>query len=198
MAADPTAPQARLAAELAPLSLGRDEAQELVSELLSVTQAARWGVVAVGSLGLAASLDWLVRRMSDSLLARVAGAAFGTISGADLKDPELERPEFPEDSENPITDANPDEAFYEGNLPWPEIERLAAWLDANKKRFSPDTRYLFGVPAWSYNGADLNKMRYQSQFRTLALELAMRNASAPLPNWRAPVTLKTGRFVRKW
>ena len=198
VAADPMAPRARLAAELAPLGLERDDAQELVRSLLNVAETARWGVVAVGSLGAAASLDWLVRRMSDPLLARVAGAAFGVISGADLKDPELERPEFPEDPENAITDANPVEAFYEGNLPWPEIERLAAWLDANRRRFSPDTRHLFGLPAWSYQGTDLGKMRYQAQFRLLALELAIRNASAPLPNWQAPVKLKAGRFVRKW
>ena len=136
--------------------------------------------------------------MEDPALARVAGAAFAAISGADLKDPDLERAVFPEDPGNPVTDANQAEAFYESTLPWPEAARVAAWLDANRNRFASDTRHLYGVPAWSYNDRVGSGLRYQAQFRALALELAMRAPDEGLPNWHAPVTLQAGAFTRAW
>lgn len=198
VAADPAGTRTRLAAELAPLGLPRDEAQARTKRLLERPETARWGVVALGSLGLAVSLDWLVGRMDHPLLARVAGAAFAAISGADLKDPELEMAVFPEAPADPVTDANPAEAFYESTLPWPEAAHVAAWLDVNRRRFAPDTRHLYGAPAWSYNDWAGSGLRYQAQFRALALELAMRAPSQALPNWHAPVRLRAGAFTRAW
>lgn len=195
---DSTGPQARMAAELAPLGMGSDEAQELIRTLLSTPETSRWGIIAIGSLGHSISLNWLIQKMTEPCFARVAGAAFGTITGADLKDPELELTEFPEDPEDPIVEANPTEAFHEGNLPWPEVEGVRSWLDTNGSRFAPDTRYFLGVPAWTYSSEDLSGIQYQAQMRGLCLELAMRNANAPLPNWHGAVRITDGNFSRKW
>ena len=195
---DPHGMHARRAAELAPLAVDRDAGRAYIRTLLSRAETARWGIVATGALGLPETLDWLVQQMEVDVLARVAAAAFGAISGADVKDPDLELDEFPDDPENPITEANVFEDFYESNLPWPDIEGVKAWLGENQARFSKGERHILGLTAWSYNDPEMAGLRYQSAFRALAYEYALREPAAALPNWHAQVRLENGRFVRNW
>ncbi|MEO0917566.1 MAG: hypothetical protein AAFY31_11390, partial [Pseudomonadota bacterium] len=195
---EPIGSHARRAAELAPLGLETEAAQHSIHDLLSTDKTARWGVVAIGALGLPETLRWLVTQMSVDALARVAADAFGTITGADLKDPDLELAEFPEDPENPITEADVSEDFYETNLPWPNVDAVASWLDENEGRFSQGERHISGATCWSYNDAQLPELKYQARFRALAYELAMRRPGTKLPNWHAQVRLESGAFVRDW
>ncbi|WP_247228422.1 hypothetical protein [Yoonia sp. F2084L] len=195
---EPAGPNARRAAELAPLGMDQEAAQSHIQSLLSSAEAARWGIVAIGALGLPETLDWLVRQMEVDVLARVAAAAFGAISGADIKDPELEQDQFPEDPENPITEANVVEDFYESNLPWPDLDGVKAWLDENRNRFSLGQRHIMGSAAWSYSYPDMAGLKYQSAFRALSYEYAMRDPGVALPNWHAQVRLENGQFVRTW
>lgn len=169
-----------------------------IRELLSAAEGLRWGIVALGALGRAGSLPWLQSRMDDPLLARVAGAALVQITGVHLGLDELELDEFPEDPENPIVDDDAVEAFAETNTPWPDPDRVAAWLAANLGRFTPDTRHLFGVAAWTRDEPVGPFVEHQSRFRVVAYELALRSPTTPLPNWRAPVSLSGGRFTRAW
>ena len=194
----PIGPYARRAAELAPLGLEMEVAQQGIHALLSTAETARWGVVAIGALGLPETLPWLVTQMQVDVLARVATDAFGTITGADMKDPELELVEFPDDPENLITEADVTEEFYDSNLPWPNIEAVSSWLNENEGRFAKGERHVYGVTAWSYNDAQLPELKYQARFRGLAYELAMRQPGAKLPNWHGQVRLENGSFGRDW
>jgi uncharacterized protein (TIGR02270 family) len=196
----PDAPpgHARQAAELAPLVLGPDPAKRIARMLVDQEATRRWAVVLLGSLGEAATLEWLVRQMDDPLLARVAGAAFALVTGARLGPNNLELDVFPEPQDDPPVAADPQEAFIESGLYWPDPGRVGAWLEANRGRFRADTRYLLGQPAWSHLDPPDHPARYQLEYRAVALEVAARKPGAPLPNWRAPVILSHGRFVRQW
>lgn len=198
VAAAPIGAHARRAAELAPLALEPDEAREGIRALLSQAETVRWGIVAVGALGLPDTLRWLVQQMEVDVLARVAADAFGAITGADMKDPDLELAVFPADPDNPITEADTTEYFHESNLPWPDVAAVSSWLDENRGRFSQGQRHISGIAAWSYNDAQLPELKYQARFRALAYELAMRRGDARLPNWHAQVRLADGTFVRDW
>lgn len=188
----------RLAAELAPLVIESDRVQLLTQHLLDNEATRRWAIVALGSLGAASTLDWLVRQMDDPVLARIAGASFALITGGRLGPNNLELDVFPEVQDDPVAAADPQEEFIETNLYWPDRDRVGAWLDANRSRFKPDTRHLIGQAAWTHPAPPGQTGKYQLEFRAIAIELALRSPNAPLPNWRAPVVLSDGSFTRQW
>lgn len=189
---------ARRAAELFPLGLGQLESQDAIRGLLAVPDTRRWGIVAVGAVGSAKSLPWLVDLMDDPLYARVAVSAFEQISGLYLAHESLELPEFPESPENPIVDNDPGEFLIEENTPWPDPPKVATWLSANAKRFPADEHLLFGVAAWTHSGPPEPWLRYQARFRGVALAQAMSAPGARCPNWRSAVALDGRQFGRAW
>ena len=192
------APLARAAAELVPLVAPAEGTRRLVRRLLEHGATRHWALVALGSFGAVESLDWLLGQMADPLLARQAGASFGLITGARLGPDNLELDVFPQAEASPAAAGDAQEAFIEARLYWPDPEKVRAWLDANRGRFRPETRYLLGQPAWTHADPPDHPAKYQLEYRAVALELALRRPSAPLPNWRAPVTLAGGAFTRRW
>jgi uncharacterized protein (TIGR02270 family) len=195
---DTPAPLARKAAELLALILDDRGARKAIARLMSERQTERWGIVATTALGASDTLDWLLRQMQEPTLARVAGAAFCQITGAMLGPQSLELDVFPEDPEDPVVAADPQEAFIEGRLYWPDPDKLAHWLAPNRSRFVPGTRYLLGAGAWTLQSPIEAVATYQLDQRAVALELATRSPGAALPNWRGEVLLQQRGFTRRW
>ena len=194
-----TAPaQARMVAELLPLVLDDRAARAAIARLMSDRQTERWGIVATGALGAADTLDWLLRQMAEPVLSRIAGAAFCRITGARLSAESLELAEFPDDPDDPVVEACPQESFIEAKLYWPDPEKLAHWLAPQRSRFVAQTRYLLGLPAWTIQPPIEAIATYQLDQRAVALELATRAPEAPLPNWRGAVVPEARGFARKW
>jgi uncharacterized protein (TIGR02270 family) len=198
LTADTPAPLARMTAEILPLILDARGARSAIARLMSNRQTERWGILATAALGASDTLDWLIRQMAEPVLARVAGAAFCQITGAMLGPQSLELDEFPDDPEDPVTAADPQEAFIEAKLYWPDPEKLAHWLQANRSRFVPDTRYLLGVGAWTIQPPIEAVATYQLDQRAIALELGLRAAGTALPNWRGEVLPQARGFTRRW
>ena len=188
----------RLAAELLPLVIEQHQMQVLIRRLLENETTKRWAVVALGSFGAASTLDWLVRQMDDPKLARIAGASFALATGGRLGPNNLELDVFPEAPDDDVVTADPQEEFIESNLYWPDRAKVEVWLSENRNRFRPDTRHLLGQAAWTHIAPPADPAKYQLEFRAIALELALRKATEPLPNWRAPVILAGGHFRRLW
>jgi uncharacterized protein (TIGR02270 family) len=142
--------------------------------------------VAVGHIGDPAAVPWLIARMSDPKLARVAGESFSMITGVDLAYEGLDRkrpadvPEAPSDDpldENVALDED------EG-LAWPDPELLAESLRQRAGRFPGGIRHLLGRKI-DIQGADgLWAVAFQRQRRAAAYELALTGPSCVLPNWR--------------
>lgn len=192
------APLARMTAELLPLVLDDRATRAAIARLMSQPLTERWGIVATGAFGAADTLDWLLREMAEPTLSRIAGAAFCQITGAKLGPESLELAEFPDDPEDPVTAACPQESFIEAKLYWPDPDKLTHWLAPNRARFTPATRFLLGVAAWTLQPPIEVTATYQLDHRAVALELAMRKPDASLPNWRGTVVPQARGFTRKW
>lgn len=193
-----TAQAAREMAELAPIAMKEADAQSEISALLKAPDQQRWAITAMGALGSAKVLPWLVEKMEDPLLARVAASAFMQITGVYIAYDDLELEEFPEDPDDPAVFDDPLESMIEANTPWPDPALVSAWMDENGAAFAADTRYLFGVADWSISDPPEPWIKYQSRYRAVALTQAVRSPTAPLPNWQSAVFLTGGKFQRKW
>ena len=196
--AETPAPHARMAAEILPLVLDDRAARTAIARLMSDRATERWGILATGALGAADTLDWLLRQMAEPTLSRIAGAAFCRITGARLSAESLELEVFPDDPDDPVVAACPQESFIEAKLYWPDPEKLARWLAPNRARFVPQTRFLLGVAAWTLQPPIEATAFYQLDLRAVALELAVRAPDAPLPNWRGAVLPQPRGFTRRW
>jgi uncharacterized protein (TIGR02270 family) len=118
-------------------------------------------------------------------LARVAGEAFSTITGANLAEEKLEAlPPAPENEEEE-TALDPDEF-----LPWPDPQRVFAWWEKNETRFEPGTRYLLGKPVTPEQLQWTLRHGNQKLRRGAALELAMLDPGRPLFNVCAPAPVQ--------
>lgn len=196
--AETPAPVARLTAELLPLILDERAARAAIARLMSDRQTERWGIVATGAFGAADTLDWLLRQMDEPVLSRISGAAFCRITGARLSAGSLELDVFPDDPDDPVVAACPQESFIEAKLYWPDPDKLAHWLAPHRARFAPQTRYLLGVAAWTLQPPIEATAPYQLDQRAIALDLACRSPDAALPNWRGAVIPQPRGFTRRW
>lgn len=192
------ASEARQVAELLPLVLDDRATRVAIARLMSDRQTERWGIVATGAFGAADTLDWLLRQMAEPTLSRIAGAAFCRITGARLSAESLELAEFPDDPDDPVVAACPQESFIEAKLYWPDPDKLAHWLAPNRGRFVAGTRHLLGLPAWTIQPPIEATATYQLDQRAVALELASRAPDVPLPNWRGAVQPQPRGFTRRW
>jgi uncharacterized protein (TIGR02270 family) len=190
--------EARMVAELLPLVLDDKLARAFVARLMSDRQTERWGIVATGALGAGDTLDWLLRQMSEPVLSRIAGAAFCRITGARLSAESLELDVFPEDPDDPLVAACPQESFIEAKLYWPDPDKLTQWLAPRRSRFVAGTRHLLGLPGWTIQPPIEATATYQLDQRAVALDLATRAPDAALPNWRGAVVPQPRGFTRRW
>lgn len=196
--ADTPARFARMTAELLPLVLDDRAARAAIARLMSDRATERWGIVATGALGASDTLDWLLHQMAEPVLSRIAGAAFCRITGARLSAESLELELFPDDPDDPVVEACPQESFIEAKLYWPDPDKLTRWLAPNRGRFVAQTRYLLGVAAWTIQPPIEATAVYQLDQRAVALELATRAPETPMPNWRGAVVSQPRGFSRRW
>jgi uncharacterized protein (TIGR02270 family) len=148
----------------------------------------RSSIRAAGMIGDESLVPWLISRMDQSPLARLAGESFTLITGVDLAESDLER-RPPEDhdagpNEDPAderVEMDPDEG-----LPWPEAARVQRWWDENRGRFQSGTRHLLGKPVTDNWLEIVLRDGRQSQRAMAALEIASRHPGQPLFNVKAP------------
>jgi uncharacterized protein (TIGR02270 family) len=195
---DTPAALARMTAELLPLVLDDRATRAAIARLMSDRGTERWGILATSAFGAADTLDWLLRQMAEPVLSRISGAAFCQITGTRLSAQSLELEVFPDDPEDPVVAACPQESFIEAKLYWPDPDKLAHWLATNRSRFVPQTRYLLGVAAWTLQPPVEAVASYQLDQRAMALELATRRPDTALPNWRGAVVPLPRGFSRRW
>lgn len=104
---------------------------------------------AIGLLGDVRYVPWLIERMADPALARLAGESFCWITGADLARMDLETLQAPPRPEHPSDDPDDDDVSLDedDSLPWPDAARVQAWWERQAAlRAAPGARLFRGQP----------------------------------------------------
>jgi uncharacterized protein (TIGR02270 family) len=163
-------------------------AHQLLQSLAEKKSQTRWVVYGSGIAGDPKYVPWLIKRMADPKISRLAGEAFALITGNDLKRMRLEGSPLTEvesgpndDPEDPNVDMDPD-----GDLPWPDQQKIEHWWSANRSRFHEGARYFMGQPVTREHCIDVLKNGYQRQRILAAHHLCLLEPGTPLFNTSAP------------
>lgn len=180
-------PHQEKAIQLAFRIISVEQAREWISKMAQDESQIRAVIKAVGVLGDPHAVNWLIGKMQDPLLAKLAAESFTYITGVDLEKHQLNMDE-PEDYPSIPNDEESDE--YVGldedeNLPYPDIEKITAIWRQHGQHFIVGRRYFMGRPIT----ADLLKDKLthgtQRQRHAAALELALTENEVQYLNTRA-------------
>jgi len=152
---------------------GPSIAREHVRQLAAVETTLRDAVIGAGAHGDPIVVPWLIERMSDPSLARVAAEAVALITGVDLELAALKSAGAAEDL--------PGGEREDGHLPHPDPAGFTAWWNTHRSRFAAGARYIAGHPVGAPAGciAALNEGT-QRQRRAAAFELSRLRPGTPL------------------
>lgn len=171
----------QMALRVLPLEEGRAWISALAQDPANIRAA----IAASGVLGDPRAVNWLIEKMTDPRLARLAGEAFAHITGIDLDGYNLTLapaqrptpPDMPDDD---------DPSFHEDqNLPWPDAGKVAALWRNRGPNFKVGRRYFLGkaiTPDWLKLKIADGTLR---QRHAAALALALIDRQSRLINTRA-------------
>ena len=142
----------------------------------------------IGTAGDPHYVPWLIQQMQDLKLTRVAGESFSLITGLDLAYLDLERkpPEGVDFGPNDDPDDGNVAMDEDDSLPWPDVEKITAWWQANGQRFASGRRYFMGEPPSTAHCLDVLKNGFQRQRMAAAIYLCLLKPGTPLFNTAAP------------
>lgn len=135
------------AIDLAFRALPTEEARQWISELSQNAGQERKVLKAISALGDPHAIAWVMDKMKEPSLTRLAGETFGCITGIDLAQNQLTNdvPNLDEllslDEELEVQEIQEDE-----NLPWPNSEKVAAVWQQYGHQFVPGRCYFMGKP----------------------------------------------------
>jgi len=148
---------------------------------------ARSVVIGTGVLGDPVAVPWLIQKMSDPALARVAGESVSMITGWDLSEEELDGQAPEQFTAGPTDDPADNNVAVDTdeNLPWPNSRKIRARWEKERVRFAEGVRHLRGLPLTRECCHRVLRDGYQRQRRAAAFSLALIGVDRPLWNWRA-------------
>lgn len=135
------------AIELCFRSLPADTARDWITQLAKDPANQRQVIHATAVLGDPQAVNWLLIQMRTPALTRLAGEAFASITGIDLETHKLVLENIPELDELLPDDGAQNEEMNiseDQNLPFPDINKLAAVWQKYQQRFASGQRYFMG------------------------------------------------------
>jgi uncharacterized protein (TIGR02270 family) len=176
------------------LALQANEAKaghELLLRLGGIPNAMRLRILGSGHIGDPRYVPWLIDRMAEPAVARIAAEAFVNITGADFNLDQLESLPLEEFEEGPTEDPDDENVELPEDiaLPWPNVERIQHWWQANSGRFLTGQRYFLGEPISAPPCTRILHEGFQRQRIAAALYLSLLQPGSPLfptsaPAWR--------------
>ncbi|VAW90087.1 hypothetical protein MNBD_GAMMA17-1623 [hydrothermal vent metagenome] len=176
-----TNPWQQKAIELAFRVIPDHVADAWIDHLLHHPGQQRQGIKAIAANGRMHAIPRLLTLMQDETLACVAGEAFSLLTGIDLQQQQLTRPPPPQDEEPDDIDI----ILEETELPWPDVDKIAARWQLQATDFESGQRCFMGQPITAAHLNDVILSGYPRQRHAAALELALREPARPLNNTRA-------------
>lgn len=182
-------PRARTALDLALRLMELRVANQWQQALAGDEKTIRTAILAAGIVGDPVAVPWLLEKLDDPTLARIAGEAITTITGADLALLNLDVPP-PENVEAGPNDNPNDENVAldeDENLPWPDPAKIRNWWASNRTRFHSGRRLLLGAPLTPDSLNLILRNGRQRHRAASAIELLIQDpkATAPLFEVRA-------------
>lgn len=177
------------AIQLALRVLPPEQGRQWITSLAKYPTHIRAVIQAIAVLGDPQVVNWLIDRMTDPYLARLAGEALTFITGVDLTSQQLTAAE-PNDMSFDLHDMRDDRHLgmdEDENLPWPDVEKVAAWWRDHGQNLEAGRRYLLGKPItadWLQSVLAGGTLR---QRHAAALELALIEPQSRLINTYARV-----------
>ena len=169
-----------------------EDAYSWRQKLVGNPATSRLAAIAAGIIGDPAAIPDLIAQMEDPKLARVAGAAFSMITGADLGYEDL-------DGDAPPSTYDDDAAFFgpDSDLSWPQPTAIRKWWAKRAPGYVVGVRYLVGKPMTEQSLLEALAKGRQNQRAAAALELALRNPSQILFETRQPAK-RQRKKVAQW
>lgn len=164
------------------------EAHAVLKKLSEDPTDIRLLIRGVGIAGDSRYVPWLIQKMQDPKLMRLAGESFSLITGLDLAWVDFEQ-SAPEGAQTGPTDGPDDDNLAmdeDDGLPWPDAEKIAVWWQANGHRFTEGARYFMGEPPSPAHCRVILKEGFQRQRIAAAEWLCLLQPGTPLFNTAAP------------
>jgi uncharacterized protein (TIGR02270 family) len=180
VAAQDDGPASRAALSLAMAAASPAQADEMARAFSHAATAEpesrsrRRGLLrAIGLLGDVRFVPWLIERMTEPELARLAGEAFCWITGADLARMDLETLQAPPRPEHPSDDPDDEDVSLDedDSLPWPDAARVQAWWERQAVMRASGARLFRGEP-FSAEAARRTLLEGTQRMRAHAARLA--------------------------
>lgn len=182
-------PYQHQAIQLAFRALPVQQARAWISSLSDDKEQTRAVIKATGALGDPHAINWLINTLQNPALAKLAGEAFTTITGIDLKAHglTLDAAENAPGNISVIDDADGNTIDREDDedLPTPDAEKVAALWCQQSPYYIIGQRYFMGQPMAAAHLKAILISGTQRQRHAAALELALSESDTPLPNTRA-------------
>lgn len=168
--------------------VGAEHSRAWLRAMADDPAAIRFLVRAAGVSGDPQYMPWLITRMGEARLSRIAGEAFSMTTGVDLAKSGLEVPPPQSVDTGPNDDPGDDDIALDEDdgLPWPDPDKIAAWWQSNSHRFTPGTRYFMGQPPSPTHCLSVLKDGFQRQRIAAAEYLTLMSPGTPLFNCAAP------------
>lgn len=123
---------------------------DLLHEVSTRIPSSRIKAYNLAMAGLPEAIPLLLRQMYRLEDAKYCAEAFSLITGVDIEEEDMSRqmPLSEEEEAIIIQSQKEDEwtAFYEDDLPLPDVKRLEEWWQKHQKDFMSGIRYLSGKP----------------------------------------------------
>lgn len=176
------------AAMLAFKVLPAEQAQVLLESFAQKKDSVRILIRGIGTAGDPHYVPWLIARMADPRLARLAGESFSTITGLDLaaEDMELKPPEAHEAGPGDSPEDEDIGMDEDEGLPWPDPEKIDAWWRRNASRFPSGSCFFMGQPVTPRHCLAVLRTGAQRQRIAAAEYLSLMSPGTPLFNTAAP------------
>ncbi len=176
------------ACDLLVRSLEPGRARAFLQSLIGLSpKPPRAAIVGAGALGDPSFAGWLLSLLSDEELRRPAAWSLATMFNADVANGlRGRRPKGFVSGPNDDPDDEDVEMDPDEDLPWPDPEKLAAWIRERIPALEPGSRYLLGRPVEPNWLRQVLVQGNQMARAAAALELALSRRSEPLYEVRAP------------
>ncbi|PZQ74065.1 MAG: hypothetical protein DI563_13270 [Variovorax paradoxus] len=173
------------------------EARTVLTALARDATMARPLIRGIGMAGDAGFLPWLLRQMNDPALARIAGEAFSLITGLDLALLDLERDAPAGVAFGPNDDPDDDDTSMDedAGLPWPDPDRLEAWLQREGQHLVSGVRWFMGAPVSPGHCLHVLRHGFQRQRSAAAVHLSLLAPGTPLFDTAAPAGRQQRRLA---